>query len=358
MEKDKSKKRGKKSRLLILLFCTGIMLTTSTYAWFTSNKTVSVSSINANIAAKNGIQISVDGQNWKATIQNTDITTNPDENGANNQLPAILEPVSTILETDENGRLKMFYGEVDTNEYGSYILQSTALSENAVTANAAGGYSDYKFVSFDLYFKVTSATKIDITNASGVRLQGSGVDGIQNATRMAFVYQGVIADGSTLADIRAMKAATNIYLWEPNFNLHKASGIAHAHDTYAIDNVPADAAAPIIYNGLKSAFAFDKLGNNGVKLNDNAEARFAQVTPWMTTSSTFYDGEKRFEFVELQPGISKFRVYMWVEGQDIDCENNVSGGDIKFDLQFNIHEDADAANHVTKVVPTANGVAA
>ena len=25
---------------------------------------------------------------------------------------------------------------------------------------------------------------------------------------------------------------------------------------------------------------------------------------------------------------------MWVEGQDVDCENSASGTEIKFDLQF------------------------
>ena len=28
------------------------------------------------------------------------------------------------------------------------------------------------------------------------------------------------------------------------------------------------------------------------------------------------------------------RIYMWIEGQDVDCENNASGGDLTFNLQF------------------------
>ena len=60
------KRRGRKLFLLLLiLVMTGIMLTTTTYAWFTSNKTVSVSDVQVNVASKNGIQISADGTNWK-----------------------------------------------------------------------------------------------------------------------------------------------------------------------------------------------------------------------------------------------------------------------------------------------------
>ena len=65
IEKNKKKRKRHLMFLLLLLFGTGIMLTTSTYAWFTSNQTVAVNTITVNIAAQNGIQVSVDGTNWK-----------------------------------------------------------------------------------------------------------------------------------------------------------------------------------------------------------------------------------------------------------------------------------------------------
>ena len=36
----------------------------------------------------------------------------------------------------------------------------------------------------------------------------------------------------------------------------------------------------------------------------------------------------------LTAGITKVRVYMWIEGQDVDCENNASIGNITLNLQF------------------------
>ena len=38
----------------------------------------------------------------------------------------------------------------------------------------------------------------------------------------------------------------------------------------------------------------------------------------------------------LSAGVTKVRVYMWIEGQDVDCENNASGTDISYNLQFTI----------------------
>ena len=31
---------------------------------------------------------------------------------------------------------------------------------------------------------------------------------------------------------------------------------------------------------------------------------------------------------------------MWVEGQDVDCENMASGGQVAFDLQFSSNKNA------------------
>ena len=72
---NEEKPKRSKKRLFLLLFLlvmTAIMLTTSTYAWFTSNRTVTVEDINVNVAASGGIQISVDGSAWKTIITNAD----------------------------------------------------------------------------------------------------------------------------------------------------------------------------------------------------------------------------------------------------------------------------------------------
>ena len=32
----------------------------------------------------------------------------------------------------------------------------------------------------------------------------------------------------------------------------------------------------------------------------------------------------------MPAGVTKYRIYMWVEGQDIDCENNATGSEISY----------------------------
>ena len=55
------------------------------------------------------------------------------------------------------------------------------------------------------------------------------------------------------------------------------------------------------------------------------------VTPNIrtTANNTTYNS-----IFTLQQGVTKFRVYMWVEGQDIDCENNATGSDISYTIQL------------------------
>ena len=38
--------------------------------------------------------------------------------------------------------------------------------------------------------------------------------------------------------------------------------------------------------------------------------------------------------VVLSKGISKVRIYMWIEGQDVDCENNAAIGNVALNLGF------------------------
>ena len=40
--------------------------------------------------------------------------------------------------------------------------------------------------------------------------------------------------------------------------------------------------------------------------------------------------------MSLPAGISKVRVYMWLEGQDVDMENNASGSALRYNLELSM----------------------
>jgi len=337
MKKSSNKRKSRRSLLLLLLLLTGTMLGTSTYAWFTSNKTVSVTDITVNVASKNGIQISVDGTNWKSIISTTDLlAAKTTYSGAVNQIPnesSSIQPVSTVGTVLDGGYMQMFVGDVPSNDAGDYILTSQQSTE----VNGTNG----DFIAFDLFLKSDKAVDIDMTGSSGVSANGTDT-GIKNASRIAFLVQGNTSSDSSVETIQGLKltagSTEGVYFWEPNYNVHSGTGIANARDTYGL-TISADEEDAITYDGVKDAISVDEnilLGDANKTKNPN---KFETVEIDYLTKDTFADDDVISVF-SLQAGITKVRVYMWIEGQDVDCENNASGGNIDYSLQFTIHEEA------------------
>ena len=328
--KKRQKRSFRSKYLLILLLISAIVFISSTYAWFTTNRTVTVSTIDVHVQTVSGIQISVDGINWKSSITKDDLLGATSTYSANiNTLPEELEPVSTGLTFDATnaGQLEMFYGKVEADETGVYKLTAT---KDAPKTDGT------HFIVFDIFLKTTGEIpdgELYLTADSGAQCTGTNV-GIQNATRIAFVKEGNAADGSAVSTIQglATSSADDVYLWEPHYDAHTAAAVAHASATYGITTTTNPANNSLIpYSGVIKAFT------TGINLADATQAKdsttFKSVTPTYTTKAS---NAANVPIFGLQPGITKLRVYMWIEGQDVDCENNASGSDIDFNLKFTI----------------------
>ena len=329
MEKRNSKKRKKSKKIFIailMILFTGVILTASTYAWFTANKTVTVSQIDVNVTTSEGLQISADAVNWKTVISNDDIT-GVTYSGNKNQLPketATIKPTSTIGEIDTaTGFMKMFVGTVESNDAGNYILTAQQSTETKSTTSG-------DFVVFDLFFQTNAAATIYLTSSSSVKASKTAT-GIQNAARVGFVVQGHAAAGTDAATIRALKSDGTVpaVIWEPNNDVHTAAAVKHAFDVYEI-STQQTGAPKLAYKGVKKDIS--KTAN--VLLKSTETEYFADVTPNISTTA---DGILPTEYkrvFDLEAGVTKVRIYMWVEGQDVDCEDNASGGAVAYNLQF------------------------
>ena len=329
MEKRNSKKRKKSKKIFIailMILFTGVILTASTYAWFTANKTVTVSEIDVNVTTSQGLQISADAVKWKTVISNDDIT-GVTYDGSTNQLPgqtASIKPTSTVGEIDTaTGFMKMFVGDVTSDATGNYILTATQSIETKSTTTG-------DFVVFDLFFQTNAAASVYLTSNSTVGSVGTAT-GIQNASRVGFVVQGHAAAGTDAATIRALKSDGTVpaVIWEPNNDVHTAAAVKHAADVYQISTQQAGA-PKLAYKGVKKDIS--KTAN--IPLNSAETEYFADVTPNISTTVAGIPKEKYERVFDLEAGVTKVRIYMWVEGQDVDCEDNASGGSVAYNLQF------------------------
>lgn len=361
---EKKEKRSKKRLilLLLLLIITGLMLSTSTYAWFTSNRTVTVEDIDVNVAASGGIQISVDGTSWKSIITNQDLTdAHVTYTAATNQIPSVLKPVSTAAKSLNNGYLSMWLGTVSTSETptnkGEYILSTKDVSTVADnSASAEGTGSNGYFVMFDLFIRLDDNGAVDmplyLTDGSNVTFKSGGSDlGTQNAARVAFIKEGKIATGSELSAIQALTttSTSDIYVWEPNYDTHTPTGIANAYSYYNTTEQgdaynKANSKEQVPYFGtIAEVSTTEDVLLSKANATDNA-TKFASITPGIATTAAWAAGTDYKQLFSLTPNtITKVRVYFWVEGQDIDCENNASGGDITLKLQFSLNQREEAA---------------
>ena len=333
MAKKIKRKTSLKSSLLLLLLLL-ILLISSTYAWFTANKNVKVSSLDVNVVAKNGLQISTDAKNWKTIINTTDITNATyDGIAIVNQLPATMEPVSSAKTVTE-GKLDLFYGTLGANkETGKFELTATGPE---VDVNGQKG----KYIAFDLFFKVATKTQLYLSTASNVipKAEGSKL-GLEKAARVALINEGHAVDGNsdltTYTNLNSGNAGTT-FLWEPNANVHKDVAVSNAQSILGA-GPELNTSSKLNTFGLSKAIPMAVPAEKTLVADPSGNG-ITEITPNLQTDDGTEITETALTNLNLEAGITKVRVYMWIEGQDIDCEDTASGSDISFNLAFNIKD--------------------
>lgn len=329
LEQTQKNNKRKIKYLLLLLLLTGVLLSTSTYAWFTTNRVVTIETIDVKVQTEGSLEISVDGINFKAGVTEEEIKNahNTTYTSSVNQLPAYIEPVSTIGNLDNRGFIEMYYGDISADDEGNYII----VSEKSTETESNGVESDGKFLAFDIFLRTTDTKDLYLTNESKVTYNGEYSTGIENAIRVAFVVEGNTRTDSAINTIQSLTTTNNnnVYIWEPNYNTHTNTGISNAREVYGL-NIAANT-GNLAYDGIKAEFGENQSVTFEKANKTNYPNYFDAVSPRIltTTNNTEYQN-----FIELQMGITKIRVYLWLEGQDVDCENGASVGDLSFTLQF------------------------
>ena len=210
-KKKNQKKKERRKSLILLLFLTIIMFGTSTYAWFTANRQVTINSIDVNVASTGGIQISTNAANWKSVVTTADITTGAYDDNVN-QLPQAMGAVSTDG-TVANGRLNMYRSVIgNTALEGAYSIQTILESD------AKGTTGNY--IAFDVFLKVDEDQLVYLTNGSHVDNTDDTDKGLKNSARVAFVTLGNAASTAQISDITSLNTAAAPVIWEPNCDSH------------------------------------------------------------------------------------------------------------------------------------------
>lgn len=389
-KKNENKKNNKRRLLLLLLLLIFTIAVGSmgTYAWFTSNKEVAVSDLQVKIAASNGIEISADAIEWKTILKRDDLV-NPQQYASNiNQLPEMMSAVSTAGNRKEvtvgsgNYLLDMYNSSVLDVCPDGYFDTSTQICTaekeyylDPYVAAEAECHEDQcaNFIAFDVFLKVDADSTVKLGGGSNVSVKDEQERdlGAKNATRVAFFVQG----HQSMADYRNnetqdppaypvqdLMEGKRVIFWEPNYDTHTIYGIRAADKYYGItsltnmfDNAPRQE-----YRGIAKDFSYSAGDPNNISLIQTDTAAIDAKCPGCFVDvknnlvGKSYSGDNSVaqnnnDYIEtkagertahdllyLQAGVTKVRIYFWIEGQDVDTEDQAVGNTIKVDLSFTL----------------------
>jgi hypothetical protein len=175
---------------------------------------------------------------------------------------------------------------------------------------------------------------LDLENA-GATADGS-VTETANAVRVAFIDRGYVKIGSTndIASVKAKNETKIVNIWEPN-------ATSHTNATYSGQQVTTNAISASIDPAKKDEQVM--LSNNIVTDDD-----------FITEQKTTYSTNGVLSLTKdkiLANTITKLTVYVWLEGQDVDCTNQAALGTVQFNLKFK----AEKQTTVTSTTNAATG---
>ena len=395
----KHEKRLKKLVLSCLLLA--LFLTVGTYAWFIGMQTVSISAFEVKIAAVEDLALSLDGTTWNTELTITDEILKANDYAKTTYSWTDLKPVSTIgAISSTTNKLIMYDKGSLTATKGGYRLMS-ALVNNTASKEEDG------YVAFDIFIKNMSGDEYysDITDPSNEEAiylstdsqvtagsTGTTTAGVENSVRIAFaqigrvksnsgssLIQSIACNNDSSSGITSICANRLATIYEPNDTKHVAAAITWfsktcknrdehgaytsnacaaitdgtAYSTYAVSGVIDHAAGVDVYDGL-----------NGYSGNVASSAAVNKLV----AIDTFTDTEKMFTGVDRPPffylapnSVTKIRVYVYLEGQDVDNYDFASlGHSIKAQFGFTKERftdtemgvDAEAAKEANKNADT------
>ena len=173
-------------------------------------------------------------------------------------------------------------------------------------------------------------------------------------------------DATALGVIEGYRNGSNVIIWEPNSDTHTEAAETEMANMFGLAS--GDLVGPQVYDGIKAPIAkfnddisegplqpvktylrfneetspgsgvyvdteYNNEAKNPVHFKEIPQARFVRTTKLRTISD---EPVPKPLGLSLPSGITKYRIYMWLEGQDWDCYDSASGSDIQWNLALTI----------------------
>lgn len=387
MKKIKIKLNKKAKNMLIFFSILTIIVISATYAWYISLRQVYITSLDLRIDTNLNLLLSLDGKNWDNVVFIDEKTYNDPKNvypeNTNAWSEVGLIPMSTTGRIDLDASRLVLYQKIGMNTTaGGYRLLANRVSNYGATERLG-------YIAFDLFIKNFSSKKyteeVDYLSEEAVYLGKSSIvkvaenggvpnKGIENSVRVAFAIIGRISrmtddvnqitsiscnhdgNGNSLIIDGTTGLCDKAIIWEPNDKIHTEGALRwfnssclkrfdqnidlptsygsscpsiknnEYYPTYAIDHDIGEKDHVDIYDGARY---------NGYQGSGN----FLKETKYFTDSDKVLSGLQRKAIFTLAPNsITKVRIYVYLEGQDIDNYEYAQDGK-KISIEFGFTKD-------------------
>lgn len=298
---------------IAMLIVSAIVLTSSTFAWFSMAKRVEVETMQLNITSPEGIQISANTNAFTTKLTmgdfkreiaegQTKLTRFAADTDNTNHFPEVLSPSSTNFGVAAGELPKFFAGSIDDSGKANAVLAT----------DATGGY-----VVFDLFVKLGSACSVYWGESTLTCTDNADVP---TAMRIAMVNCGS-GDKETAktvtSNIKPNGTNRSICMYEVDaYNHTDASGIEDGttYETLGVINP---------YSGVTPSGTNKNIVTGTSRVNGYACTRADETSK----SNVYFNGAE---------GINRIRVYIYMEGNDVDCANDVAGSTLDVNLVLTI----------------------
>lgn len=316
VKEKKNRGLSKKTKLIIyayLLLFLLVISVTATYTWFSLSRTPQVSNLSMYVTSKSGLELALtpDSEKWGSQLSYIDMTSKS-------------FPLRPITWSEKDQRFYAADYGIDGRITDNW--QPLSDQQNANLDNRDGYYcigTMYARTSEDVTVSLTqSAQMAEGVSGSGTYLIGMPIwdkdklshtnagQGAENAVRVGI--QITLLDGSN----RPIEQTKKFYIYEPNCDSH-ADGKSGYVATESID------------------------GNNSLVPSDRLilqkHSSWTETTPIENGVQvyTIGDFETKTELFFLKANQkAMIKLYLWLEGQDIDCTNAIREAQIIANIQF------------------------
>ena len=328
---EENERKSKNFNVLILIaFVAGLLLIAATYAWFSSTLNAKVKIVNLVVSNDNGLSISFDGINFDQSIEISKEVLIDNLRGTypnhTNQWPVLgLKPVSTIgikSPNDEKFDFYMTSGVMyrDRAKRLGYLSTEKAVEDDSGVKNS--------FIAFDIFLRNKTGSPISdnlyLDQGTGIKIESGHteeMEGLVNSMRIAFLKIGSVPLESSVPQRQNVgcNGRCEAVIYEP-FSTNHTNMAIEKLKRYNIN----------LFNGqYYPTYAM---------IHEVEEVELKNIVN-NPNNPDFALQENRVDFsrplFQIPDGITKVRVYIWVEGQDVDSfETYSTGSDVSITLNF------------------------